>query len=47
MKHTQQSYDLLYKRMERDSFMSPEEAKQFGLIDQILEHPPDMVASPT
>ncbi len=26
--------------MERDKFMSPEEAKEFGLIDVILEHPP-------
>lgn len=27
--------------MERDKFMSPVEAKEFGLIDLILEHPPD------
>ena len=27
--------------MDRDYFMSPEEAKIFGLIDKILEHPPD------
>lgn len=26
--------------MERDKFMSPNEAKEFGLIDKILEHPP-------
>lgn len=26
--------------MERDKFMSPVEAKEFGLIDKILEHPP-------
>lgn len=26
--------------MERDHFMSPTEAKAFGLIDNILEHPP-------
>jgi ATP-dependent Clp protease protease subunit len=25
--------------MERDKFMSPVEAKEFGLIDKILEHP--------
>ena len=28
--------------MERDKFMSPEEAKDFGLIDVILEHPPNL-----
>ena len=27
-------------RLERDCFMSPEEAKTFGLIDTVLEHPP-------
>lgn len=26
--------------MERDKFMSPLEAKAFGLIDTVLEHPP-------
>ena len=26
--------------MERDRFMSPEEAMKFGLIDKVLEHPP-------
>jgi len=26
--------------MERDKFMSPADAKEFGLIDKILDHPP-------
>ena len=26
--------------MERDKFMSPVEAKAFGLIDNVLVHPP-------
>lgn len=25
--------------MERDKFMSPTDAKEFGIIDKILEHP--------
>lgn len=25
--------------MERDKFMNPTEAKEFGIIDKILEHP--------
>lgn len=25
--------------MERDKFMSPLEAKEFGIIDKVLEHP--------
>jgi ATP-dependent protease ClpP protease subunit len=28
--------------MERDKFMNPVEAKAFGLIDTVLEHPPKM-----
>lgn len=39
-KHTKQSYDTLYGKMERDTFMDPEDAKQMGLIDVVLEHPP-------
>ncbi len=34
------AYSFLQDSMERDKFMSPEEAKEFGLIDVILEHPP-------
>ena len=30
------------KELERDKFMSPEEAKDFGLIDRVLSHPPSM-----
>ena len=26
--------------MERDKFLTPYEAKEFGLIDVVLEHPP-------
>jgi ATP-dependent Clp protease protease subunit len=26
--------------MERDKFMSPVDAKEFGIIDKILDHPP-------
>ena len=28
--------------MERDRFMTPEEAMTFGLIDKVLEHPPTL-----
>lgn len=40
VKHTKQTYDCLYEKMERDNFLSPEAAKQLGLIDEVLEHPP-------
>ncbi|XP_022798193.1 uncharacterized protein LOC111336376 [Stylophora pistillata] len=40
VKHTGQSLDEIEKALERDKFMSPEEAKEFGLIDRVLSHPP-------
>lgn len=36
-KHTGRSLDEIERAMERDNFMSPEEAQAFGLIDQIIE----------
>ncbi|MBL7672213.1 MAG: ATP-dependent Clp protease proteolytic subunit [Bdellovibrionaceae bacterium] len=35
--HTGKPYDVLFSTMERDSFMSPDEAKNFGLIDTVVE----------
>lgn len=35
--HTGQSYDKLFSAMERDNFMSPQDAKEFGLIDHIVD----------
>lgn len=39
-KHTKQDYQFLVAKMERDTFFSPEEAKELGLIDEVLEQPP-------
>jgi ATP-dependent Clp protease protease subunit len=39
-KHTGLQLSTIEGSMERDKFMSPVEAKEFGLIDKILEHPP-------
>lgn len=36
-KHTGQSYDQIAADTERDNFMNPEQAKEYGLIDQVLE----------
>ena len=36
-KHTGRSYDEVEMALERDRFLSPEEAKDFGLIDQVFE----------
>ena len=36
VKQTGQKLDIVEKAMERDNFMSPEEALKFGLIDEII-----------
>lgn len=36
-KHTDLPHDKLLRDMERDYFMSPEEAQQYGLIDSVIE----------
>tara|TARA_B110001454_G_scaffold167500_1_gene157528 strand:+ start:107 stop:694 length:588 start_codon:yes stop_codon:yes gene_type:complete len=39
-KHTGKSVDEIKKALERDNFMSPESAKDFGLIDLVVENRP-------
>ena len=39
-KHTGRSVDEIKKALERDNFMSPDEAKSFGLIDKVVEKRP-------
>lgn len=39
--HTGQSLDVIQKDTERDNFMTAEEAKAYGLIDEILARPKD------
>ncbi len=40
VKHTGQTLAAIEAAVERDRFMSPEEAKTFGLIDQVMSHRP-------
>jgi len=40
VKHTGQTLETIHESLERDKFMDPIQAKEFGLIDKILEHPP-------
>ncbi|EDO33708.1 predicted protein [Nematostella vectensis] len=40
VKHTGKDMETIEQALERDKFMSPEEAKEFGLIDRVLAHPP-------
>ena len=37
VKHTDKSFEELHGAMERDNFMTAEQAKEFGLIDEIVE----------
>ncbi len=40
VKHTGQSLDAVATALERDRFMSPQEAKAFGLIDEVMANRP-------
>jgi ATP-dependent Clp protease, protease subunit len=40
VKHTGQPLSAIEAAVERDRFMSPEEAKSFGLIDEVMSHRP-------
>jgi ATP-dependent Clp protease protease subunit len=40
VKHTGQPIEEIEKKLERDSYMSAEEARDFGLIDQVVEERP-------
>ena len=39
-KHTGQPLDIIEASMDRDKFLSPEEAKEFGIVDEIVVHRP-------
>ena len=38
VRHTGQKMKAVVEALERDNFMSPEDAKSFGLIDEIVEN---------
>ena len=33
-----QTYDTVFKDTDRDNWMSAQEAKEYGLIDRVMEH---------
>src|ERR1700757_3837008 len=41
VKHTGHDYDLIEKTLDRDHFMSAEEARTFGLVDQVIVKRPE------
>ncbi len=46
LKHTGQTLSKIEQDTDRDNFMSAEEAKAYGLIDNILEHSPHQISRP-
>jgi ATP-dependent Clp protease protease subunit len=44
VKHTGQTYETIHNALERDNFMTAEQAKDFGLIDKILDKRPEEAA---
>ena len=41
VKHTGQEYDTIERKLDRDTFMTAEEAKEFGIIDTVFERRTD------
>jgi len=46
VRHTGQALEQIERDMERDRFMSSEDAKAYGLIDSVLERRPDELVKP-
>ena len=40
VKHTGQALDVIQQAVERDTFMSAEQAKDFGIVDEVVENRP-------
>ena len=45
--HTGQPFETIAHDTERDNFKSAEAAREYGLVDQVLERRPDESISPT
>lgn len=45
VKHTGQSYDAIEQKLDRDTFMTAEEALEFGIIDQVYDRRAEEEAS--
>ena len=37
VKHTGKPYEVIERKLDRDSFMTAEEAKEFGIVDKVFE----------
>ena len=41
VQHTGQPLEAIERKLERDSYMSAEEARDFGLVDEVVDEAPD------
>jgi len=41
VKHTGQSYQMIEDSLERDRFLTAEQAREFGLVDKVIDKRPD------
>ena len=41
VRHTHQDYDTVERALDRDNYMSAEQAKVFGLIDAVVDQRPE------
>src|SRR5271170_4821736 len=46
LKHTGQTLERIERDTDRDKFLSPREAQEYGIIDHVLERLPDNLARP-
>ncbi|MCA3378099.1 MAG: ATP-dependent Clp protease proteolytic subunit [Roseomonas sp.] len=44
VRHTGQPIDAIERKLERDSYMSSEEARDFGLIDHVVDKRPELIS---
>ena len=47
VRHTGQPLEAIERRLERDSYMSAEEARDFGLVDQVVDRRPGSTSETT
>ncbi|ACK51829.1 ATP-dependent Clp protease proteolytic subunit [Methylocella silvestris] len=45
VKHTGRDYDTIEKTLDRDHFMSSDDAREFGIVDSVISQRPDESAS--
>ncbi|WP_430912074.1 ATP-dependent Clp protease proteolytic subunit [Methylobacterium sp. sgz302541] len=45
VKHTGRDYETIHQALERDNFMTADAAKEFGLIDEVLQKRPEPAAA--